>query len=234
MGDQQQSPYVPALGFRCLTPWYDQVVARTTREATVKTALIRQAGMEPGHRVVDLACGTGTLALWAKQACPQAELLGFDADAEMLSMAERKFAQTSVPVEFDRAMSFHLPCTDASVDRVLSSLFFHHLAWDDKRRTALEIYRILRPGGEIHIADWGKPTSPLMRGLFLPIQILDGFRNTSDNINGRLPRMLEEAGFDAVSQTRTFSTMFGTMALYRATKPRIKQPAFHAQERTRK
>ncbi|MCP1677001.1 ubiquinone/menaquinone biosynthesis C-methylase UbiE [Natronocella acetinitrilica] len=234
MGDQQQTPYVPALGFRWLTPFYDQVVARTTREGTVKTALIRQAGLEHGHQVVDLACGTGTLALWAKQAYPDAEVTGIDADAEMLSMARGKIGQAGVRVRFVHAMSFELPFADASVDRVLSSLFFHHLNWGDKQRTAREVYRILRPGGEVHIADWGKATSPLMRGLFVPIQLLDGFPNTGDNVNGRLPQLLEEAGFIAVFQTQTYSTMFGTMALYRASKPAVQSRPVHRQGRIEK
>ena len=55
MPDSDKSRYVPALGFHFLTPVYDAVVALTGREGTVKQALIRQAGLEPGQRVLDLA-----------------------------------------------------------------------------------------------------------------------------------------------------------------------------------
>ena len=59
--------YVPALGYHWLTPYYDAVVGTTTRERSFKHALIKQAGFEPGQQVLDLASGTGTLAIWIKQ-----------------------------------------------------------------------------------------------------------------------------------------------------------------------
>ena len=68
--------YVPALGFDWLTPYYDAVVRATTRERHFKHALIRHASFEPGQRVLDLACGTGTLAIWIKQYQPQADVTG--------------------------------------------------------------------------------------------------------------------------------------------------------------
>jgi len=74
------SKYVPALGFRWLTPYYDTVVGVTTRERTFKQALIRQANIEPGQHVLDLACGTGTLSIWIKEAYPQTDVVGVDGD----------------------------------------------------------------------------------------------------------------------------------------------------------
>lgn len=127
-------------------------------------------------------------------------------------------------VRFDRARSDSLPYPDASFDRVLSSLFFHHLAWPDKVRTAREAFRVLTPGGELHVADWGRPENVLMRTLFLAVQCLDGFENTRDNVAGRLIPLFEEAGFSEVGECRTFSTMLGTIALYRAVKS-VSQPA---------
>jgi hypothetical protein len=77
---------------------------------------------------------------------------------------------------------------------------------------------VLKPGGERHVADWGRPTNPLMRGLFLSIQLLDGFENTRANVSGKLIELFEGAGFAQVSQLRYFNTVLGTMALYRAVK----------------
>jgi hypothetical protein len=76
----------------------------------------------------------------------------------------------------------------------------------------------MRPGGELHVADWGRATGPLMRGAFVAIQLLDGFGNTQDNVEGRLVELLQHAGFSGVRQQRTFSTVLGTMALYSAVK----------------
>ena len=102
---------------------------------------------------------------------------------------------------------------------MVSSLFFHHLCWRDKQRTAQELFRVLKPGAELHIADWGRAENALMRGLFLSIQLLDGFKNTQDNVSGKLIELFEQAGFLKVSQQQTYSTIYGSMALYSAIKP---------------
>ena len=214
-----KSKYVPALGFYWLTPYYDAVVGATTRERSFKQALIEQARFEPGQRVLDLASGTGTLAIWIKQHQPQTDVIGVDGDQAILSLASHKAQKANVSVQFDRALSYSLPYPEAHFDRVVSSLFFHHLSWENKERTTQELYRVLKPGAELHVADWGRATNALMRGLFLFIQLLDGFKNTQDNVSGKLITLFEQAGFVEVTQRQTFSTMYGTMALYSAVKP---------------
>ena len=59
--------YIPALRIRALTRFYDPVVALTTREREFKQRLIDQLGPAPGQRILDLGCGTGTLALLVKE-----------------------------------------------------------------------------------------------------------------------------------------------------------------------
>ena len=214
-----ESKYVPALGFHWLTPYYDAVVGTTTRERSFKQALIKQARFEPGQRVLDLASGTGTLAIWIKQHQPQANVTGVDGDPAIISLASRKAQKANVSVQFDRALSYSLPYPAAHFDRVVSSLFFHHLSWKNKERTAQELFRVLKPGAELHIADWGRATNALMRGLFLFVQLLDGFENTQDNVSGKLITLFEQTGFVEVSQRQTFGTVYGTLALYSAIKP---------------
>jgi len=211
--------YVPALGYRWLTPLYDAVVRATTRERRFKQALIGQARLLADHRILDLATGTGTLAIWIKESEPAADVTGVDIDRDILARAARKARRAGGDVRFDRARSDALPYPDASFDRVLSSLFFHHLAWPDKIRTAREVFRVLRPGGELHVADWGRPANALMRGLFLAVQCLDGFETTRDNVAGRLVPLFAEAGYSDVRECRAFATVLGTLALYRAVKP---------------
>ncbi len=219
MPEKKDASYVPALRFRWLTPFYDAVVGITVRERTFKKALLQQAAIQPGQRVLDVGCGTGTLCLLIKQTQPQAEVVGVDGDPEILALAQNKARKAGVAVQFDHGLSTELPYPDADFDRVLSTLFFHHLSPEDKKRTAAELFRVLKPGGELHIADWGKAANPLMRGLFWGIQILDGFENTRDNINGKLPDIFREAGFGEVQQMQAINTLFGTMALYRGVKP---------------
>ena len=92
---------------------------------------------------------------------------------------------------------------------------FHHLNNEDKLRTLEEVYRILKMGGELHIADWGKPQNFLMRGAFLVVQLLDGFETTGDSVQGKLPQYMGQTGFEKVEETKQFATLFGTMCLYR-------------------
>jgi len=219
MQQPSEPKYVPALGYHWLTPYYDAVVGTTTRERSFKQALIKQARFVPGQHVLDLASGTGTLAIWIKQHQPQANVTGVDGDPAILSLASRKAQKANVSVQFDHALSYSLPYPVAHFDRVVSSLFFHHLSWENKERTARELFRVLKPGAELHVADWGRADNVLMRGLFLFVQLLDGYKNTQDNVSGKLVTLFEQAGFVEVTQRQTFSTIYGTMALYSAAKP---------------
>lgn len=219
MGERSEAPYIPALRFAWLTPAYDVVVAATTRERTFKRALIEQAQLGPGQRVLDLGCGTGTLAVQMARGVPDAIVTGVDGDPSVLKRARHKADKRGARVRFDHALAGALPYVEGTFQRVVSSLFFHHLVWPEKERAAREAFRVLAAGGELHVADWGRARGPLMRGTFFAIQMLDGFQNTRDHAAGRLPVAFESAGFVGVEETKTFSTIWGTLSLYRAVKP---------------
>jgi len=210
--------FKPALAYHALTPLYDRVVTLTTREHAFKPALVAQASIQPGHDVLDVGCGTGTLALLAASTCPLARVIGLDADPAILAIARRKAAGASACVRFDEGLSTALPYGDGAFDRVVSSLFFHHLRPADKRTTARQMHRVLRSGGQLHVADWGRADGPVSRAAFFAVQLLDGFETTRDAVAGRLPTVLAQAGFAQVAETRHFITAFGILSLYRATK----------------
>jgi hypothetical protein len=119
----------------------------------------------------------------------------------------------------DLGLSMQLPYPACYFHRVLSSLFFHHLTPKNKRRTLEETFRVLRPTGELHVADWGKAQNKLMRAAFLLVQILDGFETTSGNVRGELLETFRDAGFKEARETCRYVTMFGTLSLYQARKP---------------
>lgn len=214
-----ETRYVHALRFRALTRLYDPIVRWTTREATFKRALLDVAAIREGHRVLDLACGTGTLAAMVKAQVPGAEVIGVDGDPAILEIAAAKARNAAVEIQLVHGMSDRLPYADAAFDRVLSSLFFHHLDRDGKRATLREVLRVLRPGGQLHLADWGRPHGPGMRGAFFVVQLLDGFATTADNVAGRLPELMAEAGFASVHEGERIRTPLGTIALYRGERP---------------
>jgi len=211
-----KQPYIPALGFDWLTRFYDPVLRATLREDRFKRLLIAQACLQPGQDVLDLGCGTATLTIMLKQSCPGAKIIGLDGDPKILAIARQKIAAAGVDVELHEGMAFAPPFAPASFDRVVSSLVFHHLTTENKRRTLAKVRELLRPGGELHVADWGKPHNTLMWVASLGIRWLDGAETTADNLNGRLVGLMEEAGFSTADETRQEMTIFGTLSLYRA------------------
>ena len=215
MSDQ---PFIPALRFEALTRFYDPAVGLTTRESLFKARIVGQLSPLPGQKILDLGCGSGTLAIELCDKEPQARVTGLDADPEILKRARAKAAGRA-GITFDEGFSNDLPYEDSAFDAVVSTLFFHHLSPETRRETAAELVRVLRPGGRLHVADWDRPASPLMRVLSLGIRLLDGFEATRDNFAGRLPGILERAGFTAVARTGMTPTMFGTIGLLEALGP---------------
>lgn len=211
--------YLPALRWKALTPVFDTAVRVTARERVMKQRLLDQAGVGPGDSVLDLGAGTGTLAIWLKQRCPEAMVTGLDADPEVLGRARDKAAGAGCEIDFVEGFSTDLPFETDSFDIVLSSLFFHHLMPAAKRSTLAEVRRVLKPGGKLHVADWGKPGDPLMAALSLSIRAFDGFEVTAENLRGALPSLFGQAGLQDAQERRRLRTTLGTLALYSARKP---------------
>jgi ubiquinone/menaquinone biosynthesis C-methylase UbiE len=216
---KNRDEYIPALKYDWLTPLYDPLVRCTLRESTFKRHLVKQAGIERGHRVLDLGCGTGTLTLLIKSHHPKATVVGLDADPRVLEVARAKAAKAGLSIRLDRGMAFEPPYSHGSFDRVISSLMFHHLTRENKVRTLREAFRVLRPRGELHVADWGKAQNLPMRVAFLLVQMLDGFETTADNVSGVLPELFRMAGFMEVEESARYMTIVGTLSLYGARKP---------------
>jgi SAM-dependent methyltransferase len=219
MSTETESRYVPAAGLRVFTRLYDPVIARAMREEQFRGAMLRrvEADLPEGGAVVDVGSGTGTFALALKERRPDAQVVGVDGDDEILALAQAK--PGAAGVEWRKGLAQELPAATGSADVVTTSLVIHHLLPEDKRKALVEIKRILKPGGHLHVADWGRPSDPLMSGLFYIVQIGDGFDRTADHRAGRLPEFIEAAGFDAVERYGRFRTGFGVVELL-AARPR--------------
>lgn len=208
--------FVPALGFRALTPLYDAVVRLTTREATFKRLLAEDVGPQGGERVLEVGCGTGTLALLVKRSAPSADVVGVDIDPAMLARARRKARAAGVEASFVER-SVLSPLDDLGpFDVALSTLFFHHLDSDEKRRALANVRGSLRPGGRLYVVDWGVPSSRLLAAAFLVVRAIDGFEPTETNVKGRLPAIVADAGFSRITETRSLDTPLGTLRFLQA------------------
>ncbi len=206
------SSYVHALKFQKLNGVYDPLVRLSTQEHTVKTALVDALSGRSG-KVLDLACGSGTLAVLIKQRYPHLTVHGVDGDPEMLSRAERKAMAAGVDIDFSHGFSDALPFDAGGFDAVVSSLFFHQLSRVGKMSAFSEIKRVLSPTGELMVADWGRPQNLLMRAVFLPVRLLDGFDNTRDNVRGELPSLIRAVGFSRADTLGDIATPLGTISI---------------------
>jgi cyclopropane fatty-acyl-phospholipid synthase-like methyltransferase len=217
--------FVPALGLQWLTRFYDPLVRLTLREDALKGRLVDQASIRHGMAVLDLGCGTGTLAILIKGACPGAHVVGLDVDPDVLAIARDKITRAGFDVALHQGSAADPPLAPRSFDRVLTTLMLHHLTTDEKRATLAGVQRLLRPGGELHIADFGRPQNALMWVISQGIRWLDGSERTEVNLSGRLPDLVREAGFVAVAETGTAMTPFGSLAYLRATAPADREAA---------
>ncbi len=208
--------YIPALRFHSLTRYFDAVLATTLKEERFKSLLVKQANVQPGDRVLDVGCGTGTLAVLLKKSVPEAHIVGLDADRAALEIARKKAAEAEVEIELHEALAWDAPFEPKSFERVVTSLVLHHLRDRDKLRTLQKVREWLRPDGELHIADWGKAQNALMRVAFVGVQLLDGFQTTAENVRRGLVPVLRDAGFRSVKETHREMTLFGTLSLYQA------------------
>lgn len=197
---------------------YDRSIALTMREEHWRPLLGSRvlSGVPPHGRVVDVGAGTGTLAISLAQARPDVKVTAVDGDAEILVLAQTKNGADLV--RWRNGLADDLPLEGASADAVVTSLVMHHLDWSTKQRALKEIARVLRPAGRLHIADWGRPATPLLRASFLLLQILDGFEGTRDHAAGRIPELVGASGFCDVHVYRRLRTAWGTLELLEARK----------------
>jgi ubiquinone/menaquinone biosynthesis C-methylase UbiE len=139
---------------------YDLLVWLLTRRSdrAFRERLVGPAHLVSGESVLDIGCGTGTLAIVAKrQVGASGEVFGIDASPAMIARATSKAAKAGVDVFFKTAVVEALPFPDAHFDVVLSTLMLHHLPPKLRQQCAREIRRVLKPDGRLLVVDFGAP-----------------------------------------------------------------------------
>jgi len=155
----------PSSGQRGVIRWaarYDLLLTIVTlgRERALRERMLDLANVKSGESVLDVGCGTGTLAIAAKRRVGNAAAVhGIDASPEMIARAQKKANRARVSVAFDVAPAESLPFTDGKFDVVLSTVMLHHLRRAAREQCLREIRRVLKPGGRVLVVDFGKRTS---------------------------------------------------------------------------
>jgi ubiquinone/menaquinone biosynthesis C-methylase UbiE len=206
--------YLPAAGRDALLRFYD-LLTRLLGMNKAYDTLVAQAELADGLRVLEIGCGTGNVTTRVKRAAPGADVIGSDPDPLALARAQRK-ARGMTGIRFERAYAQELPFADGEFDRVLSSMMLHHLDDDVKAGAAAEIYRILRPGGTLHIVDIGGHTTG-HHGL--AARWMKNNPHAVGNLGDAIPRLLRTAGFDCAEVGTHRNRFIGRLTFYRATRP---------------
>jgi len=204
--------YLPAAGRDWGLPLYDPFVKLLGGDAALK-ALLDQATLRPGDRVLDVGCGTGTLATLLKHLHPEVDVVGLDPDPKALARARRKAERAGVAVQFDQGFGDQLPYPAASFDHAFSSFMFHHLPADEKGPTLRAVRRVLKPGGEFHLMDFEGPHG--VHGLLA--RLLHAKTRLQDNAEGRVLTLMTQSGFANPKKLGRRSMFLGGVAYYRAT-----------------
>ena len=179
--------------------------------------------------VLDLCAGTGDMSVALRSVGPEARILALDFSRQMLQHGREKYQRRNIhPVEAD---ALRLPLKDACVDLVVSAFGFRNLA--NYGAGLLEIFRVLKPGGEVGILDFSEPggvMGPLYGFYFRKVlprigTLISGVKGPYEYLPASVEKFplpqemldrMSAAGY--VNATWTPYT-FGIAGLYRARKP---------------
>src|SRR5579863_8480021 len=173
-----------------LTGWFcDTFLFRGQwRKLRIRTA--DYARLQTGDQVLDVGCGTGTLAMSVARRVGRAgRVVGIDPGTEQIARARSKAARRNLPIEFQLGVIEQLAFPDQTFDVVFSTLMMHHLPAPLKRQGLAEIARVLKPGGRLVIADFKRKQERQGRAA--------RFHAGGSNMQ-ELAAMVSEAGFSQV------------------------------------
>jgi demethylmenaquinone methyltransferase/2-methoxy-6-polyprenyl-1,4-benzoquinol methylase len=226
--------------FSAIAPSYDlnNRLHSLWRDQAWRRKAVKLATVKPGDVVLDVACGTGDLALAFAAGKPAPDrVIGLDFTFEMLAIAQRKPPRrrhdgAPVPMHWINGDAMALPVPAAAADVVSIAFGIRNVA--DPARAIAEFYRVLRPAGRLVILEFSLPTNRLMRGLYhfyfnhvmprtatlIARDRSGAYKYLPRSVNtfidrARMMQMMRDAGFTDVTAT---PLTFGVAVVYRGVK----------------
>ena len=205
--------FLPAAGHDWFLPVYDPLTKILGMDRA-RRRLLDQAALREHYRVLDVGCGTGTLAVLVRRLYPTVEVAALDPDPKALARARRKANRAGVTIKFDRGFADAMPYPDAAFDRVFSSMMLHHLEEAEKQKALLEFRRVLVPGGRLEFVDFTAPATHRQGALS---RMIHSHHRLNDNSEARILDLFSRAGFVSTTRTGEQGLFFGSIAFYQAT-----------------
>jgi len=177
-----------------LSNYYDLI--SPTEKSKFRRKQIGLMDIREGEKVLEVGCGTGSLAILSKIAVRESgEVQGIDIAPKMIRRAQQKANKAGLEINFIIASVDTLPYSDNYFDLVISSLMFHHLPIEFKKKGLEEIYRVLKWEGRLFLCDFCSPyflMSPLMCLMLIWIS------STRYQLFGKLPDLIRECNFKKI------------------------------------
>jgi len=208
-----QRDFFPAAGHDLFLPVYDPLVSLMGFDRA-RHELIAAANVEPGHHILDIGCGTGTLVVKLKRQYPSAQVVGIDPDPKVLQRARRKATRAAVSVQLDPGFADKLPYKEELFDHVFSSFMFHHLNEQERENMLREVLRVLRAGGSFHLLDFVVDNAS--HGFF--DRLFQAHARMKDNRNATILELMRCVGLTNAAKVKEGSMLFGLLrtAYYQA------------------